>query len=398
MPRLEVNAIASEQPTPFRFNVTASRATSTTNIAQPTPNRKVAVSRIIRGPERTPADIGFALLELSDEIAGRVVSRLVVHTVWNAEWRQAGLKPGLALVSVNGHDVKSFSAHACMHFVANLDTAAHLKVMPVSSEHHRAWSPSSPRCIGFRSSASLARQAWGLMLTAPTVTRGEVYVAGVDPVVPQVANAVDLGDVVLAINMLDTSRCSYAGLMNTIESQSDQDFVSIILCSPDQVNQDLTGPRTVTLTRVYGHAFGMVVIGSDMRPQQSSQMPGAFVSYVEPTLKDRLRVGDRILQVNGVTTARATCKAVRQLVEESPGLEVELSVKHDPAGFISLLRELEETGKDSQMVLQQTLDAAAFSERDLFPSFAAVNDGAMQTMYQWPLHRVMMTYTPRKKS
>jgi hypothetical protein len=141
----------------------------------------------------------------------------------------------------------------------------------------------------------------------------------------------------------------------------------------------------------------MVVVGSDIKASTPYQMPGAFVSYVHPSLIGRLHVGDRILQVNGVTTTRATCKTVRTLIEDSPGLEVELGVKHDPAGFISLLEEMETGGNDAQTVLLQALGQAPYQAAPLPTLYSAIKDERVTNVFQWPMHRVMMAGTPRKK-
>ena len=149
--------------------------------------------------------------------------------------------------------------------------------------------------------------------------------------------------------------------------------------------------------RQHGNAFGIVVVGSDIKATRPDQMPGAFVSYVHPSLAGRLHVGDRILQVNGVTTTRATCKTVRSLIEDSPGLEVELGIKHDPAGFISLLEEMETGGNDAQDVLLQALGQAPYRTAPSPTLYAAIKDTAVTNVFQWPMHKVMMATTPRKR-
>ena len=153
----------------------------------------------------------------------------------------------------------------------------------------------------------------------------------------------------------------------------------------------------MTLTRSPDTGFDIVLLGSDQRPQKnaSHQVPGGFICFVEGRAKAKLHVGDRILQVNGMVVTLQTCKAVRQLIQKAPGLEVELSVKHDPEGFLAMMQELQQQGESPAQVLRQALQQEGQEHRDIACDiFDNIDDAAPEERYRWP-RRQLMVRTPR---
>ena len=95
MPRLEADMDVSDLTSPFFFDMgdlvdTAAVQAERSAAAKPKPPKKITLTRVVAGPAIMPLDIGFALVELSDDIAGRVISRLVIHSVWNRAWKAVG--------------------------------------------------------------------------------------------------------------------------------------------------------------------------------------------------------------------------------------------------------------------------------------------------------------------
>jgi hypothetical protein len=97
IPRLNEDPDISDLTSPFFFDmgdivdtaaVEAERSAHT--VAKPKVAQRITLTRVVAGPAVMPVDLGFALVELSDDIAGRVISRLVIHSVWNRAWKSVG--------------------------------------------------------------------------------------------------------------------------------------------------------------------------------------------------------------------------------------------------------------------------------------------------------------------
>jgi hypothetical protein len=90
------------------------------------------------------------------------------------------------------------------------------------------------------------------------------------------------------------------------------------------------------------------------------------------------------VQVNGVVTASKTQGYVQDLIAQS-GPQLEMSVRHDPASFVSLCHELEAGGSSVYGILKQALCASGLGMDPAQASAAA--ERALEHLYDGPSHQ-----------
>ncbi|EDQ85652.1 uncharacterized protein MONBRDRAFT_34181 [Monosiga brevicollis MX1] len=337
-------------------------------------------SRTTRHNVTLPPDGGMALAQLIQHPDSRIQARVVIHSVWDPALREAGLQPGLALVAVNGDDVSGFSVHDLFDLLLSVHTKfgleVQLDVCKVPEVLAQVWSPESPRCYGMLVDG-LDQAHHELEVEAFLSETGPALIASIGHRHP-LTNRIQLGEQLHAINDMDLSSCTYGQVQAMLKDVlADSQFMTVVVGpAPVALQHELLSTRTVTVPRALNGRAGFFLLGPNDFPTTEAQTVGSYVVEVTPSIASKLFVGDRIMQVNGILAAVQPCKTVRDMIRAAPGLELELTVRHDAVGMAMLLEELRTNNRveNSSLVHSDSTIHTLLNQRPSLPT----------KRYQWP--------------